>query len=67
MLWNKFPIMNEIVLRLAKRRKIIRRYKKEKVDISKILYAIKATIQAPYGANQQPWKFIIVEDPFYKA
>lgn len=32
-----------------------------------MLYALEAAIQAPSGANQQPWRFIIVADPDVKA
>ncbi|RLE62377.1 MAG: nitroreductase family protein [Thermoprotei archaeon] len=59
--------MDKVVLKLALHRKSIRRYKSDKIDLSKILYAIKTALQAPSGANQQPWRFIIVEDPEVKA
>ena len=54
-------------MKLASQRKSTRRYKSDKVDLSKILYAIRAALQAPSGANQQPWRFIIVEDSDVKA
>ena len=52
----------DIVLRLARKRRSIRSYRKEKVDLEKLLYAIKVAIEAPSGANQQPWAFIIIDD-----
>jgi len=54
--------MDGMILKLASRRKSIRRYKGDKINLSKILYAIEAALQAPSGANQQPWRFLIVED-----
>lgn len=58
--------MKGIILSLARRRKSIRRYKNKAFSVEKILYAIRAAIEAPSGANQQPWRFIIVDDPQIK-
>jgi len=65
MTYLKF-MKNTIVLKLAKNRKSIRRYKTVSFNISKVLYAIETAIQAPSGANQQPWMFIIIDDPNVK-
>ncbi len=59
--------MEGVVLKLARQRKSIRHYMDRNFSISKILYAIKAAMQAPSGANQQPWYFIIIDDPEIKA
>ncbi len=53
---------NITVLNLAKRRKSIRKYSREPVNINDILYAISTALQAPSGANRQPWRFILVTD-----
>lgn len=61
MTYLKF-MKNTIILKLARNRKSIRRYKTMSFNISKVLYAIKTAIQAPSGANQQPWMFIIIDN-----
>lgn len=47
---------------LATSRKSIRKFKNEPIDIEDIIYAINTAIQAPSGANTQPWRFIIITD-----
>lgn len=59
--------MKNTVLKLAKNRKSVRHYKTVSFNISKVLYAIETAIQAPSGANQQPWMFIIINDPNVKS
>lgn len=59
--------MKNTVLKLAKNRRSIRCYKTVSFNISKVLYAIETAIQAPSGANQQPWMFIIIDDPNVKS
>ena len=61
------PSSNGIVLKLARRRRSIRRYKRTPISLNKVLYAIMAALEAPSGANRQPWRFIIVDDPELKA
>ena len=58
---------NGIVLKLARRRRSIRRYKSTPINLDKVLYAIMAALEAPSGANRQPWRFIVVDDPELKA
>ncbi|NOZ30622.1 MAG: nitroreductase family protein [Crenarchaeota archaeon] len=55
------------VYELARRRKSIRRYFSDPVPLEHVLYAIKTAMQAPSGANRQPWRFIIVDDPKVKS
>ncbi|ABM81010.1 nitroreductase family protein [Hyperthermus butylicus] len=50
------------VFSLARRRRSIRRYRRDPVNLEDILYAISAALEAPSGANRQPWRFIIVDD-----
>ncbi|MBC7090949.1 MAG: nitroreductase family protein, partial [Nitrososphaeria archaeon] len=54
------------VLMLAKKRKSVRHFSKNNVPLEKVIYALKVAVQAPSGANRQPWKFIIVDDQVRK-
>ena len=56
-----------VVLSLALKRRSVRRYRRDPVDLDDVLYAIKAALQAPSGANMQPWRFIIIRDHRVKA
>ena len=56
-----------IVLELATRRKSVRVYSSEPVDVGDVLYAIATALQAPSGANQQPWSFTLSTSPEVKA
>jgi len=58
--------LNSSVLDLAKRRKTVRRFSSDPVDLRGILVALEAACQAPSGANYQPWRFLIVTDPEIK-
>jgi nitroreductase len=52
-----------MLIDLATRRKSIRNYDSSREpDMSKILYSIKVALEAPSGANCQPWLFIIIND-----
>jgi len=54
--------MAKALLDLAKGRRSVRRYSDEKVALDDILYALKVARLAPSGANEQPWRFIVVDD-----
>lgn len=43
-------------------RKSIRKYTNQKIEKEKITELLKAGMQAPSAKNQQPWKFIIVDN-----
>lgn len=43
-------------------RRSIRRFKKQAVEQEKIEKLLKAAMQAPSAANQQPWEFIVVQN-----
>ncbi|NLL73261.1 MAG: nitroreductase family protein [Clostridiales bacterium] len=43
-------------------RRSIRRYKKQAVESEKIEKLLRAAMQAPSAANQQPWEFIVVQE-----
>ncbi|MEE3487813.1 MAG: nitroreductase family protein [Bulleidia sp.] len=49
--------MNEIYHRIS-----VRKYKDQPVEKEKILEVIRAGMQAPSAANQQPWEFYVVTD-----
>ena len=54
--------MEKTLLGLSKGRRSVRRYTDENVSLDDILYALKVASLAPSGANEQPWRFIIVDD-----
>lgn len=43
-------------------RRSIRRYNEQAVEQEKIDKLLRAAMQAPSAANQQPWEFIVVKD-----
>lgn len=43
-------------------RKSIRKYKGSKLSEAQIEYLLKAAMQAPSAANQQPWVFVVIDD-----
>ena len=47
---------------LLLRRKSIRKYTNEPIKKEVITTLLKAAMQAPSANNQQPWKFIVVDD-----
>lgn len=48
------------------RRRSVRHFSPEPVPIEIIENAIRVAALAPSGANQQPWRFIVVRDPALK-
>jgi nitroreductase len=55
------------IIELATRRRTTRVFAKTPVKYEDILYCIKAAGQAPSGANRQPWRFVLVDDPKMKV
>ena len=55
--------MKNKLLDLVTKRKTTRIFDNKKVDFEDILYCIEVAIQAPSGANRQPWRFMIIDDP----
>ncbi len=51
-----------IVGELARRRRSVRRFKKNKFDLKIILECIDIAKEAPSGSNAQPWHFVVVEN-----
>lgn len=56
----------EEFLALLQRRRTVRDYSSESVPIELIELAIQTAGSAPSGANQQPWRFVVVADPEIK-
>jgi nitroreductase len=52
--------MRSYIFNTAKKRKTVRRFAKNSVDLNLIHLALKTACQAPSGANWQPWRFMIV-------
>lgn len=57
---------SEAILRLLKKRRTVRQFSSDPVPIEIIQNAIAAAGTAPSGANQQPWRFVVVRDPEIK-
>ena len=55
----------EFLDRLRERR-TVREFSSEPVDFGLIENAIRAAASAPSGANQQPWRFVVIQDPEIK-
>src|SRR5262245_13580732 len=51
---------------LAQRRRTVRDFSPDPVPFELIELAIKTAGVAPSGANQQPWRFVVVSDPEIK-
>ena len=49
-----------------KRRRTVRQFSNEPVDRKIIDHCLRSAATAPSGANQQPWRFVVVSDPGVK-
>jgi iodotyrosine deiodinase len=52
--------------RLMRRRRSVRAFSERAVPIELVESAIRTAGLAPSGANKQPWKFVLVDDPAIK-
>lgn len=50
-------------LAFLKKRRSIRKYTQEKIDRDTLLALVEAGMYAPSAINQQPWHFVIMDDP----
>lgn len=57
----KVPVLEAIY-----KRRSIREYTEQKIAIEKLHEIVKAGIWAPSGLNNQPWRFVIIQDPGVK-
>jgi nitroreductase len=53
-------------LELMRRRRTVRAFSSEPIPMELIENAIATAATAPSGANQQPWRFVVVSDPEIK-
>lgn len=53
-------------LEMMSRRRTVRDFSSESVPFDIIKAAIETAATAPSGANQQPWRFVVVSDPAIK-
>ena len=58
--------MNSRSLDLIKKRSTTRIFDSREVNSEDLLYCIRVAIQAPSGANRQPWRFLIIDDPLLR-
>ena len=54
--------MTDKILELARNRKSTRKYSVKEVNIEDVLYSLDVARFSPSGANEQPWRFIIIDD-----
>lgn len=62
---EQFRAVKEFLERLKTRRSV-RSFSSEPVPIELIETAIRCAASAPSGANKQPWRFVVVQDPQIK-
>jgi iodotyrosine deiodinase len=58
---------SEDFVELMRTRRSVRDFSPEPVPRSLVESALAAATSAPSGANRQPWRFVVVEDPDVKA
>jgi len=56
-----------MILEMAKKRKTVRKFKREKPPLEKLLKCLEAAKEAPSGMNAQPWRFVVVESQKKKS
>ena len=58
--------MRSVVLEAIYKRRSIREFTDTKISVEQLHEIIKAGIWAPSGLNNQPWRFVIVQNPEIK-
>lgn len=53
-------------LELVRTRRSVRHFSSDPIPIDVVVTAVAAAATAPSGANQQPWRFVLVTDPAIK-
>lgn len=69
--FSRIPVEDSIqrsarMLELMRRRRTVREFSSDPVPLEIIQNAIATAGTAPSGANQQPWRFVVVQDPDVK-
>lgn len=62
----KQKVTDGALLRLIRGRRSVRRFKSEPVPREAITRILEAGRRAPSGANRQPWRYIVIDDPAVK-
>ena len=57
---NEMLVLSEIFNKKMQKRRSIREFSKENIDLEVIYNCIRAAGSAPSGANKQPWHFVVV-------
>ncbi|MEW5853337.1 MAG: nitroreductase family protein [Myxococcota bacterium] len=57
---------SRMFLEVMQRRRSVRAFSAEPVPFALVENAVRAAASAPSGANQQPWRFVVVQDPAVK-
>ena len=58
--------MTSPVLKAIYKRRSIREFTDKKISSEKLYEIVKAGVWAPSGLNNQPWRFVIIQDPEIK-
>ena len=58
---------NSTVIETILKRRSIREYNEQPVELDDLYALVKAGIWAPSGLNNQPWRFVIIQDKKTKA
>ncbi len=64
---NQMKLNSKFFYNQIKKRRSIRNFDSEDIDINIIKNAIKSAGTAPNGANLQPWHFVVVKDKKIKS
>ena len=56
-----------MLLEIARKRKTVRKFSSDEIDLADVLYCIDVAREAPSGMNAQPWRFVIIDDEETKA
>lgn len=72
LLFERLPLNEQLersraLLKRFQRRRSVRAFSPEPVPLELIENAIRFAGSAPSGANQQPWRFVVVRDPTLKS
>jgi nitroreductase len=54
--------MNSPIIKAIYKRRSIREFTEAKISVEKLHEIVKAGIWAPSGLNNQPWRFVIIQD-----
>jgi nitroreductase len=64
---NEMLVLSQIFYQKIQKRRSVREFSREKINIEIIYNCIKAANSAPSGANKQPWHYVVVTDEIIKS